>query len=67
MQHRGKKPDSFAVARTKSGRNIIIEVRDARECVRPSVEKDIHSAVHRLLRRMCVEVTEEGTQNAVHE
>ena len=52
MEHRRKKPNSFAVMPTKNGKNIVIELRDLEECKRPSVQKDIHLAVRRCLNRM---------------
>jgi hypothetical protein len=52
MEHAGKKLNSFAVMPTKSGRNIVIELRDLEQCSRPSVKKDIHSAVERCLKRI---------------
>jgi hypothetical protein len=52
MEHVGKKLNSFAVMPTKSGRNIVIELRDLEQCSRPSVKKDIHSAVERCLKRI---------------
>lgn len=60
MEHRGKKPNSFAVMPTKNGKNIVIELRDPAECARPSVKKDIHIAVERCLRRMIARILEEN-------
>ena len=52
MQRRGKKPNSFSVVPTRNNRNIVIEVHDLDECLRPAVQKDIYFAMRRLLRRM---------------
>jgi hypothetical protein len=52
MEHQGKKLNSFSVMPTKSGRNIVIELRDLEQCGRPSVKKDIHSAVEKCLKRI---------------
>lgn len=52
MEHRRKKPNSFAVMPTKSGKNIVVELRDLEECGRPSVQKDIHMAVRQCLKQI---------------
>ncbi len=52
MEYVKKKPNSFAVMPTKSGRNIVIELRDLEQCGRSSVKKDIHSAVERCIKRI---------------
>jgi hypothetical protein len=69
MQRCGKKLNSFAVMPTRNGRNIVVEINDLDECVRPSVEKDIHIAVRRLMHRMhtLYHQTEQGEQHAVHQ
>lgn len=72
MQRRGKKPNSFSVKPTKNNQNVVIEVHDLDECLRPAVQKDIYFAMRRLLRRMHelrdYELrTEGGIPNALHQ
>ena len=52
MEHKRKKQNTFSVTFTKNGRNLVIEVHDHAECVRPSVQKDIYFAVRRALIRL---------------
>lgn len=52
MEHQGKKKDSFTVGLSPDFTHINIKIKDIAECSRPSVQKDIHSAVQNLLNKI---------------